>query len=368
MHRDFADWYRSTTIDLNHDLLERRWAGVETILKTFDRTDLLALTRFVYDLDPCDKKTIDKMRAAFKEADNAFQMRDNDEELRMLAASALMQQLTTHNDSKSDTVALGIFCADAHGFGPRPALSDLLGAAATYLTREAVEVRATAAVTDPTWTVGKTHELIESAKTLIGQGQAPSAIQPISESITVLEEGLGTLVKSVEKSVRSLGKAQQTLQEETNILWWVFGGYSRDLGEPMQALGVHAVCIVAAKELADLTIFMPGPTAARAFLDRLMRHDDGDFPTATIKDVVNASPRTWRESWGERYTSLSRDGLFPITMAVVRSLETESLDDWLAAYEKASPIATTQALPLLDIADQLYHELLLARTMGLNGQ
>jgi len=368
MHRDFADWYRSTTIEPNHSLLERRWSGVETILKTFKGSDLLVLTRLVYGLDLCDKGTIAKMQAAFKEADSAFQMRNNDEELRILAASVLMQQLTKHNDPVSNSVALGISCIDAHGFGPRPALPDLPGAAAAYLTREAVEVRATTSVTAPTWTVSQAHALIESAKTSIGQGQAASAIQPIAESITVLEGSLKMLVKSVEKAVQALDKAQHTLQEETNILWWVLGGYSRDLEEPMSALDLHAACTVAAKELADLTIFMPGPAAARAFLDRLLRRDSGDLPAATIKDVVNASPRTWRESWAERYTSLSRDGLFPVIMAVLRSLETEGPDDWIAAYEKVSSIATTQAMPLLDIADQMYHELLLARTMGLDGQ
>lgn len=365
MHQDFADWYRVTTIEPHHDLLERRWAGIEIVLQEFDAAGLLDLTRLVYDLPRSNPTTIDRLRAAFKQADSAFPMRNNDTELRILAASALMQQMTTHNSTPSNVVALGTICADGHGFGRRPILDELPEAARIYVAREAVEARAPATIPAVVGPASQTRMLIETLKTQCAQNQTSVIAESLGASLTALDQSIDALAQSAQKAIHAFIGMVEVQQEETNILWWVFGGYSRDLKEPIRALGSRAACVVVAKELADLTAILPGPSAAEAILDRVLHYDECALPEVTIVEVVEGASRDWRESWIGAYESLRHDGLFPLVAGIVESVETDVPGGWVAVYERISSISPSQPIPLLCAASQLYYELLLARAIGL---
>ncbi len=365
MHQDFADWYRVTTIEPHHDLLERRWAGVKIVLQEFDATGLLDLTRLVYDLPLSDPTTIDRLRAALKQADSAFPMRNNDAELRILAAAALMQQMTKHNSTESDVVALGVICAGGQGFGHQSILDELPEAAKVYVAREAVEARAPATIPTVVGPASQTRTLIEALKTQCAQDQTSAIAEPLGASLTALDQSIDVLAQSAQKAIHAFVGMMKVQREETNILWWVFGGYSRDLKEPIRALSSRAACVIVAKELADLTAILPGPSAAEAFLDQVLHCAEGAHPEVTIAEVVDAAPRSWRESWIGTYNCLRRDGLFPLVAGIVASVETDVPGGWIAVYERISPIPPSQPIPLLCAASQLYYELLLARAIGL---
>ena len=56
---------------------------------------------------------------------------------------------------------------------------------------------------------------------------------------------------------------QRLRQEESDILWWLFGEYSRDLEQHISELSLSASCIIVGKELADLILVFPGPIPAK---------------------------------------------------------------------------------------------------------
>jgi len=58
------------------------------------------------------------------------------------------------------------------------------------------------------------------------------------------------------------------------MLWWLVSEYSRDRNQSWKKVGLSATSIIAGKELADLTRIIPGPVAAAAFLDRIVRLSD----------------------------------------------------------------------------------------------
>src|SRR5262249_50698182 len=86
--------------------------------------------------------------------------------------------------------------------------------------------------------------------------------------------------------------------EEANMLWWLVSEFSRDQKESWKGVGLSATSIIAGKELADLTRVIPGPVAAAAFLDRIVRFSDSSKSARPIslKEAVESTARSWRET------------------------------------------------------------------------
>ena len=84
---------------------------------------------------------------------------------------------------------------------------------------------------------------------------------------------LDAVVKQLEENTEAeAGNLERVLAvtaEETNILWWIFGGRSRDTHEAFEEIADEVIPFVAAKELADLTTLLPGHVAICAFADRV---------------------------------------------------------------------------------------------------
>src|SRR5437762_3321177 len=68
-----------------------------------------------------------------------------------------------------------------------------------------------------------------------------------------------------------LRRELQSVMEESNVLWWVFGESSRDRGRRWSEYSVGQTAVMAGKELADLTRMPPGPPASGALLDKVIK-------------------------------------------------------------------------------------------------
>ena len=65
------------------------------------------------------------------------------------------------------------------------------------------------------------------------------------------------------------------MKEKRRGFFRLFSEHSRDAQRPWATLPPAALPIMAGKELGDLTQVIPGPVAARAFLDRVTRCGKG---------------------------------------------------------------------------------------------
>ena len=90
--------------------------------------------------------------------------------------------------------------------------------------------------------------------------------------------------------------------EETNILWWVFGGRSRDTNIAFAKVADEAIPFVAAKELADLTTLLPGHVAISAFADRVCQTDRAKMPeTVAVTAAIKKLPDTFVTNLSTRW-------------------------------------------------------------------
>jgi len=134
----------------------------------------------------------------------------------------------------------------------------------------------------------------------------------------------------------------------------------------MADLELPAVCLVVGKELADLTVIIPGPFSGVAFLDRMLHRAEHELrESSTIKEAVNASPRDWRDSWMSKNPIVGVEDLCPIHLAISKSLEFEGENNWLSAFEKAAQIEVGKPISPLKLAMQVYQENLFIQAIKL---
>src|SRR5580658_21425 len=99
MHPDFHRWYREVSVEENRERLQRRWTGLATIVPRLDRYLVENLLRIAFrSKSLATPEAIQKIRQAFKTADDLFDMEGNDRELEVLSGSVIAVLLEASND------------------------------------------------------------------------------------------------------------------------------------------------------------------------------------------------------------------------------------------------------------------------------
>lgn len=362
MQHEFPDWLRVANIDIDAEYVKKRWTGTDACLKSASTDLVLDLVRLALGVPAAVEANIDRFRACFRKADRAFPSRNNDAEMGALACAALLTAMADGGDDVIDTAALGVVSGDCRGLGAPPPVPALVERAAAYLAQRAVEVRTRTRATLPGFPADKLNALLEPARAKADQDDFQPSVDAIVATIENLYLALNDAMGSFQQTIAAIESRQAAQDEEANIAWWVVGGWSRDQRVPMAELAPPQACLVAAKELADLTVLLPGPVAAEAYLSRMLP-PAATAPSlrATIHEAVNAIPRDWRTSCVGHEGTNVLVGIAPVLLAIRASLTTDGSDDWLPMYKKTSRIDPDTPMEPLDLAMQMYQELLLVR-------
>ncbi len=376
MHKYFADWYRIAAIEPHPDVLEKRWEGVQGIVYSLDVADVLEVARLFHGAPRTDGRFVERYRDAFKACDVTFQMRDNDAELRVLAGATIVSLLGSRVGPMADLGALAMLCPDCRGLRHGDRLPDMLREARSYLLGRSAGLRASRNVRTmaiPTLDVESVLEPLQSALQakqtrdpdfagalepipLAGPGRPASALEIVMKGMQRLASGVLDVAAAAAEVTREQAERLRLLREESNMLWWLFAEYSRDLGQRMATVPLSAACLVAGKELADLTEVLPGPLAAIGVLDRMLRAVEPELRSATtLQEAVNETPREWRP-WMAGGDCERVEDLCPVLYAVRRSLDTNGPEDWIPPVRKVTGVDALTKISPLDLAVQAYEE------------
>jgi len=367
MHKDFAEWYRTAKIVPNGEWLSKRWEAIENLFpKSINNESLLELVR-LFRLKPVkDNKFLEKYLGAFQASDPAFPMRNNKVELGVLAGASIIYLLANSSPDVVDSLALATICSGCQGIGPPVPVQEievLVGkallerSASLHLGGHVPEIKAPQ-------NIKKMSKLLENFQSVCTGNNLQTIAQPIKDQTELLVQGINALASSTIEAIDGLGKLLQFQQEETNVLWWLFGGNSRDLKRPISNLGLPAASIITGKELSDLTEVLPGPISAEAFLDKMLsasrpkRHK-----STTIQEAVNMSPRDWRIQIASKTDITIVEDFCPILFAVKKSIETIGDEDWLPAFKTATSIDLKAEIDPLRLSMQMYQENLLIKSI-----
>ena len=330
-HKYLSDWYRSAGVPPENIPLEKRWAAIEGF--SIDATEVALLTQVFYGLTPSDTSFPERFRTEFNKADANFTMSGNDRELVVLAGAALVH---------------------ATEFAVRE-IADLSG---LCLVSGAFQNLRTSAV----------PQIPELGATYLSKRSANrAALRDGSAESTLLSE-LTSAGEPYSKLAPEFQKVQSEfpiVAEETNMLWWLFSETSRDLEQRLSELPLAATCLVTGKELADLTRTIPGPLAARAFLDKAIRSGRKKLPASvSVSDVVNQAPKAWRTEHYATPLPNELSGILPLNQAVRLSLQAPDDNAWGPMFETATGISSAGRCAPNGCAYQTFIEHLTARSFA----
>lgn len=365
MHTYFANWYSVAKPEPKGETLDTRWAAIETYTGNVDQPAAFDLVRLFYSRPAKLDISIETFRKAFKEADSAFLMRDNDLELRVLAGATIAHILDGEPSDLTDATALATVCAAYQNLRPQILLPDIVRYARGYLTREGIRVRQQGSVSSSSIAAPATPAVIKGLKTALTANNLSSSPETLTDILTSISDTMTSLDEAVTTSINSLATNSKIQQEETNILWWLFGEHSRDQELNIRDVAFPGVCLVAGKELADLTVLLPGPRPAIAFLDKMLRTAKEDLPESTkLVDAINTASREWRTTWIEAKDFQAVDDICPVHFAASKSLESTGATDWISAFESGTGLKARKAINPLHLSLQAYEEALLIGIAG----
>lgn len=359
MHTKFAEWYNEISLRPTAETLEARWKAVEAIAAGVKLKKIPELLRLFFNL-PGGTTAAEEIRAAAKE-DKTYLAENDQKELSVLAGGVIAVAVSK-SSTQADATALGISCIEAHGLRKPTRLQGVVDECMAYLAEESVRVRAIDYNQVKDMNVASlTKRITERGGVAVGDGNSVWSGVDV-----VLKDFLAQHTAHTNSINAAVNHTVQRLTEQTDILWWLFGEHTLDGTKAFQDLSVPEACYWGARDLAALTQFMPGPFAAPAFLNRMLRLvKDKVAPHVRISEGVNDCGKEWKEGWVSELTVAQQlPDLCSMLFGIAKSVEVGGGVGWTAAFEHATGLTASGKLAPTELALQIYSELLLVRALG----
>jgi hypothetical protein len=362
-----AKWYRIIDIEPNEEKLGKRLNAINEILKKdIDSEYIINLVRLYKFGNNNIDDFIDHFRESMCSTDPIFPTDGNDLELQTLAGATLVAIL--EDDDDYDEKEFCSYVLECSKFiEQQNSIPEMSQLSIHYLQLNSEEKRKPTLLAKKS-DISKTFRDNKKKQTeLVKDGITEANISTVLGSVSNLASNsfseISSIIKAFNLSVEHFNLSQKVSQEETNILWWLFGEYSRDLDKRMIDLGILTMSIVGAKELADLTEIIPGPISSKAFLDKMLHLSSSEkIPEEiTLSEAVNTLPLKWKEKWMKEIDITPFEDFVPVLNAIQKSVELGE-ENWEGVYTNKTGINSKETIYPIDLAYQVYQECLLIKS------
>lgn len=376
--RYFPDWYGAVHQHASPDLIDIRLrcvaAGVAD-LEPQEAVDLVSAL-LAPELEESAKQR-ERLVETFAETDRSFPVKTNRNLVDVMLAACIASAIDKGGPTAvAASLAIKTTSIDGAAFEVLP--SELHQGARAFLRVEAVRQREQA------------HAEIPPISGLTPVAQ-PKAVAPVAiDETTENWDAMRKNDKAILASVAAIGKSVErvftvvehlrkesaaifasagtrfrdpavaALQEETQVLWWLFGAWSEAAGCSFDGLRLPDNTLPIACEFTEFMRFVPGHPRTRPLLARALVGSQGSEPFA-LSEVVGKAPIEWRKGLlvQEDVPTCAQ----PLHFAIARSAEASG-DNWHRAFESLTRVSPKLSLTPLVWAEQLCDEILLRRVVA----
>lgn len=350
----FADRYAQAALAPTPDIIAARQAAFTAVKDNLESADLLSLVRLYFDLP---SSHTDWFRDAFREGDLSFSLISNAREAQLLAA-----MLLEHALAGELPIAILAVLAGAAAGQRQPKDADWLipRASAQYL-KSSIRLRAPRAInaTVKGQPVAKMAEQIAAT----GNGDWATLLDVLTKIRGESNDSTKAIAAQTSLALSSLKRQYDYLHEESQILWWLFGQYSRTFERPFSAFTAGQAALLAGLELGQLSSSSKlGLPAAVAMIGRVLqlvkKGQDKDTSLAAIIDSFSD------EEIEQIATIMDKDqaALFPI-QAAIESRKTIGKGSWHQSYLKTVGLSAETDYAFEKLGFQIYLEHLLGQLL-----
>jgi hypothetical protein len=280
MNSMFGEWYRQVEIEPKPGELDERWKAVESLKSKTDPEYVANLVRLHFSLTGLPDDFTGDFRNVFFDIDSTFRMAGNDNEVRVLAGAVLVEMIQ-RTDAHADGVALVVLAAAFPELRKKAPLEDLLKVAQKHIFDRGIAVRNVAAKGKVALVDVETT--LNTWKTNIAAGAVP-AWADIEVLLRALSDNITKVNQNVDARLISSQLQHDVLLEESNIIWWLFGGAVRNSQKQYAGLSAAEAALTTAKDLSSLIHVIPPPIASPVYLERAL--GDHVATSITLEDVA----------------------------------------------------------------------------------
>jgi hypothetical protein len=350
MHRDFADWYRAVSLAPQNVPLEKRWKSVERFAKECSARNVGELARLLYAKPTRDVGFLEAFRIYFKTDDASFPMRDNDAEISVLAAATLIQLCSYDDDLWTTAAATAIIIPCGLGQAKCP-INGLSKAADDFLLKASIAPGTRQAPS----TDRLSNHLLEQVLALKEATQT-NVVANIEQPITELMKSVTTQLVQIENRLEQLSLENERRREESEVLWWLKGGYSREFHVRLTSFPLPFRALVAGNELADLIRNFPGPASAQPILAAAIQPEDALLQISFF-EAVECSDQDWKRRLVKFCEAQNATDISPVHRALKLCLDSGGGVHWRDAFTSVDDAPTpATVVPAIEIAYQLFRE------------
>lgn len=351
-----SDLYATAGLPTEDANLRKRRDGVEAWAKQASVDQAVETVRLHRGIPGAAATARNAFVSTFVNADSSFRTQNNGNEVALLAGVAVAVFLKSTDHPRNDAAALAMVASRfslPSGVGGIAGLESLCD---QYLADRAVAVRefsASLAVDRKRKTLGSIKELPEK---LASEGADFAAIvAPLLQDV----------VNVVVNATRSVERVDLLHRESSDVLWWLFGGRSALVQLPFEQINPAAAPLVVACELAALTRLCPGFHASDSFLQTALQHRrPAPLPASSIRAAATALPAVAVNYIQNQVRGDAMPDIAPVVRAIQLRAKHDQPQLWTPLAQSELAAAFDEARLSIDLARQLYGELMLVRTVG----
>ena len=360
MNHSLHEWYLDVEIALQDGQLEKRLQGIEKCVEAIEKEEssdkvitwAVALVKLYYGI-PADDETKNVFADFFSAEDFSFSVR-YEQELALLAGatlSALAEDSPYSDLAELLSLAISFSRTPASTPGILEHIRARFDAHRIELRERAEKVSIKPFSTKQITELEKKHDDADTS-------------EEIAEIIRFLKV-FGTSFSELRKQVQQFSSEISIYKEESQLLWWILSEWSEMLHCSLHTVKAKTACLVLGWEGAGMVENFPGPYAMEGVVQKQLRicvdETEGDAPFTLSEIVANAAPEL-RADVLQTCQNASLAGMLPLCSALVRSNNTEGLEEWYPKYcrEILAGIDLSPR-PFWEYAWQIYLERLVLR-------
>ncbi|WP_444884842.1 GTPase-associated system all-helical protein GASH [Microbulbifer sp. PSTR4-B] len=358
MHILFADWMRSSELDVNRDTLDLRWAGVAHLRdEQLDWDEEKELIRVALGMPELKDGPDHWLRKAFKKHDNLFPMTagTHEFELQTLSTACLAACLEDEdNEERATALSTTILAASFCGQRDFPGNADITEMSTQFALKEGISRRKRKSPSPPNFNFkirNATKEAVEAVS-----GNQPAQYEAALKAVlNEFKAHLSWCQDHTKAYVRQSNNQTVIQDEELEILWWLFGEKSSMLNIPVEQVDKLALPAVLGVEFAHRTNLDSELPALPGLLKKAGLRDDQEI---AFKDMINKSKPLVENL-------LEEDEYCPVLSPALHALSiTREHSSWQRIWEKDTGLDSKTKASSKDWVTQIYRECLHIRKWG----
>ncbi|MCT7947812.1 GTPase-associated system all-helical protein GASH [Shewanella septentrionalis] len=352
MKYTFADRYAEAGLSPTAETIKSRQEPFNRILENVTDAQILELVATYYGSEQFD---LEWFRDEFVENDASFSLVGNRREARILAALILDKLIQDANR----LAVLAVCTGSVKGLRSVEQCDWLIAEAENALLRLSVTDREYKAV-EPKITPLVTQKLQEEINNLVSNPDWQTLAGLLGKMRTEAQSSTKTISNQISQLISQLDTQAEIMREESQMLWWLIGGFSNVLECSFSDLDTDQTAIASAVDLANLTKSTLGPVAISTMLERAIsqaKNNKTKQPQAFNAVVAKLNSN---QLGSLKINSDTPNWISPVSTAITLATEFGS-SDWSNKFQERVGLDSSIILEPKQLAEQLYRECILGR-------